>query len=491
MNESLINPFSISHPTAVQTSLFATALFAKFDPSGRYIAAGRANGSAEIWDLETRAPIRWLDGHVKALTSLDWSRNSRFILTSAKDWNVVIWDLASKSDPLQRHNTIRFDAPVASASFHPRNSQVILALLTTGDAYVVDLRKEHRSRTELYEVLEESEEEEPSRPGMTCARFDPSGKHIFVGTTAGSLLVFNTRTKTMIARHKISGAGTMKGLEFSKSGRRLVTNSSDRTLRQFVVPTYPHPSSIPPINAGVNMKMAVDGEEPEPGAIDEQEPGAIDEQEPGSIDEPQQHENQEPGYIEQELEPTHRFSDPISKTAWHAMSYSPDGEWLAGGAADPAGHKIYIWDISNDGQLASALDGGREPLSHLHWHHTKSCIASTTIHGNILIWHCPSPERWGAFAGGFEEVDENVEYEEKEDEFDIEDAAVIFARKMKAEEEEVDIDTGSEPVAKPIPGGTSADDEDIAWAEEEPDGDDKLGWAMHVVMDDGEGDDYL
>jgi hypothetical protein len=36
-----------------------------------------------------------------------------------------------------------------------------------------------------------------------------------------------------------------------------------------------------------------------------------------------------------------------------------------------------------------------------------------------LIWHCPTPERWGAFASGFEEVDENVEYEEREDEFDI------------------------------------------------------------------------
>lgn len=39
--------------------------------------------------------------------------------------------------------------------------------------------------------------------------------------------------------------------------------------------------------------------------------------------------------------------------------------------------------------------------------------------GSILIWHSPNPERWGAFAGGFEEVDENFEYEEKEDEFDI------------------------------------------------------------------------
>ena len=44
------------------------------------------------------------------------------------------------------------------------------------------------------------------------------------------------------------------------------------------------------------------------------------------------------------------------------------------GAADPAGHKIYIWDISNDGQFASALDGGREPLVHLHVNHLTCYI---------------------------------------------------------------------------------------------------------------------
>lgn len=106
------------------------------------------------------------------------------------------------------------------------------------------------------------------------------------------------------------------------------------------------------------------------------------------------------------------------------------------GAADPATHKIYIWDISNDGQFASALDGGREPLIDVHvscpllaiypyslfvakWHPSAPRLASTTNQGTILIWHSPSPERWGAFAGGFEEADENVSYEEGESEFDL------------------------------------------------------------------------
>ena len=55
-----------------------------------------------------------------------WSRNSQFVLTSSKDWNVIVWDLASECDPPQRFTTVRFDAPVVSASFHPRNRYVSL-----------------------------------------------------------------------------------------------------------------------------------------------------------------------------------------------------------------------------------------------------------------------------------------------------------------------------------------------------------------------------
>ncbi|KAG6836920.1 hypothetical protein H0H93_001286 [Arthromyces matolae] len=384
-----MNPFNITHPTAVQASLFASAVFARFDPSGRYLGVGRSNGAAAVWDLETRSRIRSLEGHVKAVTCLD---------------------------------------------------NIVLALLGSGEAYVEDLRRNSRSRVELCEVDEapEAVDEEPlsrSRSPMTTARFDPSGKNIFIGTSSGYVLVFNTRTKKMIARHKISGAvGSIKSLAFAKSGRRLATNSSDRIIRQFNLPTYES--------------------------------------------------SQDVDFIEDELEPTHRFNDPINRTGWHGMSYSPDGEWLAGGATDTASHKIYIWDISNDGQFATALDGGREPLVDIHWHPSKSSIVSTTREGNVLIWHSPNPERWGAFAGGFEEVDENVEYEEREDEFDIEDEEEIMKRKMKAEDEEVDIDTLVEETSqhKHLPDGMDAEDEDSMWAT--CDRDDAGEFKMKIFMQD-------
>ena len=171
---------------------------------------------------------------------ISWSRNSRYLLTSSKDWNAIIWDLSSLCEPPLRHSSLRFDASVVSASFHPKNrcvscgpsnslkvychdSQIILALLATGEAYVCDLRKQNRSRIELLETITDEglEEEENNGQGilryissvfhhlglllmlascrspMTAARFDPTGKNIFVGTASGSILVFNTRTKTV------------------------------------------------------------------------------------------------------------------------------------------------------------------------------------------------------------------------------------------------------------------------------------------------------
>lgn len=97
-------------------------------------------------------------------------------MTSSKDWNVIIWDLASPSDPPSRYTTVRFDAPVLSASFHPRNMyvnsvqppiqkskrthrRILLVLLTTGEAYLVDLRKEHRGRFELVDMVDDSDDE--------------------------------------------------------------------------------------------------------------------------------------------------------------------------------------------------------------------------------------------------------------------------------------------------------------------------------------------
>ena len=53
------------------------------------------------------------------------------------------------------------------------------------------------------------------------------------------------------------------------------------------------------------------------------------------------------------------------------------------------------------------------------WHPTRPVIATVATSGDIHLWQTSSPDNWAAFAPGFEELEENVEYDEREDEFDI------------------------------------------------------------------------
>jgi COMPASS component SWD1 len=90
--------------------------------------------------------------------------------------------------------------------------------------------------------------------------------------------------------------------------------------------------------------------------------------------------------------------------------------------------------------LVKILEGPKEPLDDLtvctlpvfssrnfilievfciQWHPIRPVIASVSTYGNIHIWATSRDENWSAFAPDFIELEENLEYEEKEDEFDV------------------------------------------------------------------------
>ena len=96
-------------------------------------------------------------------------------------------------------------------------------------------------------------------------------------------------------------------------------------------------------------------------------------------------------------------------------------------------------------------------------------------------------------------MDENIVYEERENEFDIvsipymaclqfshtsnqEDEEVIAARKRKEEEEPVDIDGSDGTTNSSDQNGII--DEDLTWADEEPD-EDRNDFKLKTVVRDG------
>lgn len=134
------------------------------------------------------------------------------------------------------------------------------------------------------------------------------------------------------------------------------------------------------------------------------------------------------------------------RTTWKKCCFSGDGEYICAGSARQ--HALYIWEKSI-GNLVKILHGTKgELLLDVVWHPVRPIIASISS-GLVSIWAQNQVENWSAFAPDFKELDENVEYEERESEFDIadEDKSVdLNADAQQDEEIEVDVQK-VEPVA--------------------------------------------
>jgi hypothetical protein len=89
-----------------------------------------------------------------------------------------------------------------------------------------------------------------------------------------------------------------------------------------------------------------------------------------------------------------------------------------GGISSLAEHILHVW-LKSSGTLEKFLEGPKEGLRHFTWHPTLPNVISTTAVGNTYFWEPTYPQLWSAFAPKFIELEENVEYMEKEDEFDV------------------------------------------------------------------------
>ncbi|WVN89796.1 uncharacterized protein L203_105026 [Cryptococcus depauperatus CBS 7841] len=405
--QQLLNPFAQKYPDAVDSTLFTSAACVAFNPTGRfaghYLAVGNSDGVVKVWDVETRGPIRSFAGHVRPVESLSWSKNNRYLLSASSDSTAIIWDLSVLTHPLlipctpltmnrqgsfsrasgssPRLQTLRFDAPLTSASFHPRNSRIILAVLSCGEVILVDLRKGGGRFTLVDDTEVEDQTEQSSfrkKISMTCADFSPCGSRIYVGTSNGMLLVFDPMSKRILQRAKLANS-TIQALRFDSSGYHLITSASDRALRLL---------QVDPLTLT--------------------------------------------------LTPLHRFQDLINRTPWNSIGFSGDAEYVMGGAGNKMAHNVFVWDRES-GVIVKVLEGPKEPLIACAWHPVKPVIASVATSGDVHIWQHSSSDNWAAFAPGFEELEENVEYDEREDEFDIEDETEANHRKDKEEDIFIDV----------------------------------------------------
>ena len=174
-----------------------------------------------------------------------------------------------------------------------------------------------------------------------------------------------------------------------------------------------------------------------------------------------------------DLEPKQKLQDLVNKSLWRKCCWSGDGEYICG--ASSRQHSLYIWEMVS-GTLVTILRGTKgEALADVCWHPVRPIIASISS-GVVSVWSHSQVENWSAFAPDFRELEENVEYNERESEFDVQDEDRSLdgfdlhgppqkrqrsdknAHERKLEDETIEIDVVNEQRIEAL---VSSDDEDI------------------------------
>ena len=59
-------------------------------PCRRFVSASQ-DGTAKVWDTNTRRCVFTLSGHTRPVTCVKWGGDG-FIHTSSRDGNIMVWD---------------------------------------------------------------------------------------------------------------------------------------------------------------------------------------------------------------------------------------------------------------------------------------------------------------------------------------------------------------------------------------------------------------
>ncbi|KAJ5359373.1 WD repeat protein [Penicillium cataractarum] len=426
MNLSLVDPFVLAqdYPDTLTEKLrsgHATCL--RFNHTGDYLASGRVDGTVVIFDIETNGVARKLQGHTRQIQSLSWSRDGRYLLTSSQDWKCILWDLKDGS----RVRTVRFEAPVYIAELHPFNqydltsSNLLEICLSTDHAFLLSsllfvaslfedqpvlvdissskpikrilpsapLRPQPTNGEEVDPAVAAKQAAQDAKHSTCVTIFTAFGNHIIAGTSKGWINIIETETCTTIHSMRLCN-GVVILARLANNGRDLLVNSSDRVIRTVLMPDL--------------SQLGIDFE-----------PSAI------------------------KLQVEHKFQDVVNRLSWNHVTFSSTGEFVT--ATTFMNPDIYVWERSH-GSLVKILEGPREELGVVEWHPSRPMVVACGLEsGCIYTWSTISPQKWSALAPDFGEVEENVEYVEREDEFDVHPAEQVHQRRLDLEDEEPDVIT--------------------------------------------------
>jgi WD40 repeat protein len=405
--EALHDPFANDFPSFLELALPPPVVAGKgavevgncgaFSARGNYLVIGSstASGRVVVLCLVTKAVVATAQLHGAAVTSVQFlpGRGGRLLLTSSADGSVKVTDLLGMRVVFER----RFGAGVAQARCsHGRCLVSLSGAAATGavgdvmwpvlfeldldtllappvepgeqgsgarsgaDSVTAAPGAAQNGCVALQWELEDKEAKAVRGGALVAAAFAPDGASCFVGGHGGEVHLFDARSGAWLRREaplqlKRAGAGLCKRIVLSGNGRVMLLQLTDKVIHMLAV--------------------AVDGT----------------------------------------LTHIVDLQDSVDGTRWSALALSPDGEYAVGGSHST--HSLHIWNVL--GRHMATLQPPAAGLARdIQWHPRRPLVATLAKDGQIFLWATHRSEAWSAFAPSFVQLEDNIEYHEREDEFD-------------------------------------------------------------------------
>lgn len=408
MNIELLESFGQNYPEENDGTLdcITMALTCAFNRFGTLLAVGCNDGRVVIWDFLTRGIAKILSAHVHPVCSLSWSRSGAWLVSASTDNSVSVWNVLSG----ECDHKFRFPSPVLKVQFHPRRENHVLVCPMKHPPVVVDLTDGSHAivPTGTMGVSGGAAPAEDESEAQVVAAYDQRGEHIFAGNAKGRVTVVavpppKEAMKAVVqfkVSQQVSSTTAIKSIEFARKSGSFLVNTADRVIRVYKTS---------------DVLNLTEGKDPEPDQ---------------------------------------KLQDLVNKTMWKKCCFSGDGEYVCAGSARQ--HALYIWEKAT-GTLMKILHGLKgELLADVVWHPVRPIVASIS-QGVVTVWAQQQVENWSAFAPDFKELDENVDYDERESEFDLEDEDKSVQLNEEEKDDDIEVDVANNA---PIPVFCSSDEDE-------------------------------